>query len=41
MKNIFLALLSICVLHASAQAADKIRIGFPGLALQFATLPLG
>ena len=28
MKKIFLALLSICVLHASAHAADKIRIGF-------------
>ena len=28
MKKILLALLSTCVLHASAHAADKIRIGF-------------
>ena len=28
MKKIFLALFSICVLHASADAADKVRIGF-------------
>jgi NitT/TauT family transport system substrate-binding protein len=28
MKKIFLALLSTCVLHASAHAEDKIRIGF-------------
>ena len=27
MKEIFLALLSICVLHASAHAGDKVRIG--------------
>ena len=41
MKKIFLALLSIYVLHASADAADKIRIGFPDLAAQFLPLPLG
>jgi len=41
MKKIFLALLSIYVLHASADAADKVRIGFPDLAAQFLPLPLG
>jgi NitT/TauT family transport system substrate-binding protein len=41
MKKIFLALLSICVLHASAHAADKIRIGVPELNAQFLPLALG
>ena len=40
MKKIFLALLSICVLHVSAHAADKIRIGVPELNAQFAPLAL-
>jgi NitT/TauT family transport system substrate-binding protein len=40
MKKIFLALLSICVLHASAHAADKIRIGVPELNAQFLPLAL-
>jgi NitT/TauT family transport system substrate-binding protein len=40
MKKIFLALLSICLLHASAHAADKIRIGVPELNAQFAPLAL-
>jgi ABC-type nitrate/sulfonate/bicarbonate transport system substrate-binding protein len=40
MKNIFLAVLSICVLHSSVHAADKIRIGFPDLAASFLSLPL-
>jgi ABC-type nitrate/sulfonate/bicarbonate transport system substrate-binding protein len=39
-KKIFLALLSICVLHSSVRAADKIRIGFPDLAASFLSLPL-
>jgi len=40
MKKIFLALLSICVLHASAHAADKIKIGVPELNAQFLPLAL-
>ena len=40
MKKIFLALLSICILHVSAHAADKIRIGVPELNAQFAPLAL-
>ncbi len=40
MKKIFLALLSICILHVSAHAADKIRIGVPELNVQFAPLAL-
>jgi len=39
-KKIFLALLSICILHVSAHAADKIRIGVPELNAQFAPLAL-
>jgi len=39
-KKIFLALLSICILHVSAHAADKIRIGVPELNVQFAPLAL-
>jgi ABC-type nitrate/sulfonate/bicarbonate transport system substrate-binding protein len=41
MKKLFLALLSICLLHASTYAADKIRIGFGDLAAPFLSLPLG
>jgi NitT/TauT family transport system substrate-binding protein len=40
MKKLILALLGICVLHASAHAADKIRIGVPELNAQFAPLAL-
>ena len=40
MKKIFLALLSIFVLHPFAQAADKIRIGSPGRGVQFISPPL-
>jgi NitT/TauT family transport system substrate-binding protein len=40
MKKIFLALLSICVLHTSAHAVDKIRIGVPELNAQFLPLAL-
>ena len=40
MKKIFLALLSICILHVSAHSADKIRIGVPELNAQFAPLAL-
>jgi len=40
MKKIFLALLSAFVLCVSADAAEKIRIGFPDLAAQFVPLPL-
>jgi len=39
-KKIFLALLSICILHVSAHAADKIRIGVPELNAQFAPFAL-
>ena len=38
---VFLASLSISVLHVSAHAADKIRIGVPAIVVQFASLPLG
>jgi ABC-type nitrate/sulfonate/bicarbonate transport system substrate-binding protein len=41
LKKLILALLSICVLHASAHAADKIRIGVPELNAQFIPLALG
>jgi NitT/TauT family transport system substrate-binding protein len=39
--QVILAGLIIFLLQASAQAADKIRIGFPDLAAQFLPLPLG
>src|SRR5262252_10302961 len=35
MKKILLALLSTCILHASAHAADKIKIGVPELNAQY------
>lgn len=41
MLKIFVVLLSIFVFWASVQAADKIRIGFPGVAVQFVPLILG
>ena len=41
MKKIFLVLLSVYVLHASARAADKIRIGYPDTSGSFLSLPLG
>jgi NitT/TauT family transport system substrate-binding protein len=41
MKKSFLALLSICVLHSSVYAADKIRIGYPDTSATFLSLPLG
>ena len=41
MKKILLALLSIFVLHASAHAADKIRIGFAGVGVNAVPLILG
>ena len=41
MRKIFTALFTIFVLHCSADAADKIRIGFPGLVVPFVSLPLG
>jgi ABC-type nitrate/sulfonate/bicarbonate transport system substrate-binding protein len=41
MNHIFLALLTIFVLHASAHAADKIRIGYPDTSGTFLSLPLG
>jgi NitT/TauT family transport system substrate-binding protein len=40
MKKIFLALLSLCALHTSAHAVDKIRIGVPELNAQFLPLAL-
>ena len=40
MNSIFAALLTIFLLHASSQAADKIRIGIPGPAAQFVTFSL-
>ncbi len=41
MKKVFLALLSICVLYGSADAADKIKIGYPDASGTFLSLPLG
>jgi NitT/TauT family transport system substrate-binding protein len=41
MKEIVWAALAIMLFGASVQAADKIRIGFPELAVQFLPLPLG
>ena len=41
MKKIFTALLSVFVLQCSVHAEDKIRIGFPDLAANFLSLPLG
>src|SRR5262245_14394748 len=40
MNKIFVALLTILVFHCSVDAADKIRIAIPTLALQFITMPL-
>lgn len=41
MKKFFLALISMSVLIAPAHAVDKVRIGFPDMAAQFVSLPLG
>ena len=41
MRRLLVFLLAVFFLPASAQAADKIRIGFPDLAAQFLPLPLG
>lgn len=41
MNRISLALLTIFVLHASAHAADKIKIGYPDASGTFLSLPLG
>jgi len=40
MKKILLVLLTICVLHSSSHAADKIRVGYPAPIANFITLPL-
>ena len=40
MRNIFVALLIIFLLHTSAYAADKVRIGVPELNAQFVPLAL-
>jgi NitT/TauT family transport system substrate-binding protein len=40
MKKLFLALLGICILHASAHAGDKVTIGVPELNAQFIPLAL-
>jgi len=41
MKKMIGVLLTLCVFLPFAQAAEKIRIGFPDLAAQFLPLPLG
>lgn len=41
MNKVFVALFALLVLHASAHAADKIRIGVPELNAQFLPLALG
>jgi ABC-type nitrate/sulfonate/bicarbonate transport system substrate-binding protein len=41
MGNIFVVLLTIIFLENSAQAADRLRIGFPNLIASYLSLPLG
>src|SRR5574341_1037995 len=41
MKTIIVALLTIFVLRAPVEAADKIRLGVPDFTAQFSSLPLG
>src|SRR5215467_3260929 len=41
MKQIFLAVFSICLFGVSAHGADKIRIGFSALIASYSSLPLG
>src|ERR1700746_2461717 len=41
MGNIFVVLLTIVFLQNSAQAADRLRIGFPNLIASYLSLPLG
>ncbi len=41
MKRFFLILLSICILHRSAYAADRVKIGYPDASGTFLSLPLG
>lgn len=41
MRKTLTVLLSLFVLQCSVDAADRIRIGFPGVAMQFVPLPLG
>ena len=41
MKKVLWFLFLIPILHSSAQAADKIRIGFPELIASYSSLPLG
>ena len=41
MKKIFLALLNIFFLYGTADAADRIRIGYPDASATFLSLPLG
>ena len=41
MKRIFLMLLTIIFLQNSAQAEDRIRIGFSALIASYSSLPLG
>ncbi len=41
MLKIFAVLLSILVFYCSVDAADKIRIAIPNLAVQFITMPFG
>ena len=41
MKKVFLALLSICVLYGSADAADRIKIGYPDALRHISLAPFG
>jgi len=41
MKQIFLAVFSICLFDASVHGADKIRIGFSELIASYSSLPVG
>jgi NitT/TauT family transport system substrate-binding protein len=40
-NKVLVALFTLLVLHESAHAVDKIRIGFPDMAAQFVSVPLG
>src|SRR5437660_10387034 len=41
MNQIFVALVTVFILHASVYAADKIKIGYPDASGTFLSLPLG
>ena len=40
-NKVLIALFTLLILHESAHAIDKVRIGFPDMAAQFMPVPLG